>query len=122
MHEELSQPKDRKWSLISLVICCFASAIFGALDFFLYEHDAWLSASDWIYTIVFVGTVAAWCHCDAQYRGYRISKVMRIGIILLMCVAVPIYLIASRGWLKKVTNADVSIISPTDFAVPSPFG
>lgn len=38
-----------------------------------------------------------WCDVDAQERGMRLGKIMRLSLVLLFAIAFPIYAFRSRG-------------------------
>jgi len=41
-----------------------------------------------------------WYHLDKHERGYRAGKLMNAGMLVMVVIAMPIYLVRSRGWKK----------------------
>lgn len=48
--------------------------------------------------LVATAAIATWCHFDARILDYRISRGLRVWIVLASLIAVPIYIVDSRGW------------------------
>lgn len=51
-------------------------------------------------TIVALVLVFWWYHVDKGRLGYRAGPLMNGGMLLVMALAMPIYLIRSRGWKR----------------------
>jgi hypothetical protein len=49
-------------------------------------------------TVVAVGLVFWWYHLDKGEHNYQAGPLMNAGMVALTLVAMPIYLIRSRGW------------------------
>ena len=41
-----------------------------------------------------------WYHVDKAERGYRAGPLMNGGMLLVMALAMPVYLVRSRGWKR----------------------
>jgi hypothetical protein len=41
-----------------------------------------------------------WYHIDKHERNYRAGPLMNVGMVALVIVAMPVYLIRSRGWKR----------------------
>src|SRR5436853_5998257 len=41
-----------------------------------------------------------WFHLDKAEHGYRAGKLMNAGMLVVAAIALPIYLIRSRGWQR----------------------
>ena len=41
-----------------------------------------------------------WFHLDKAEQGYRAGRLMNAGVLLVAVVALPIYLVRSRGWRR----------------------
>ena len=51
-------------------------------------------------TIVALVLVFWWYHVDKAEHGYRAGPLMNGGMLLVLAVAMPIYLVRSRGWKR----------------------
>ena len=49
-------------------------------------------------TLVSLVLIFWWYHLDKLERGYRAGKLMNAGMLVMVVVAMPIYLLRSRGW------------------------
>ena len=49
-------------------------------------------------TLLALVLVFWWYHVDKTERGYRAGPLMNGGMLLVMALAMPIYLVRSRGW------------------------
>lgn len=50
-------------------------------------------------------SACSWAYYDAQVRGTQLNPSMRLGILLLLGVFFPFYIIQTRGWkpgIKKI--------------------
>src|SRR3954470_10099568 len=43
-----------------------------------------------------------WYHLDKEERGYRAGPYMNVGMVAAAIIALPIYLVRSRGWRNGV--------------------
>ena len=41
-----------------------------------------------------------WFHADKAERGYRAGKLMNAGMLVMVVIAMPVYLVRSRGWKR----------------------
>jgi hypothetical protein len=53
-------------------------------------------------TLVALALVFWWYHVDKAEHGYRAGPLMNGGMLLLMAIALPIYLVRSRGWKRGI--------------------
>jgi len=51
-------------------------------------------------TLVALALVFWWYHLDKAENGYRAGPLMNGGMLLVMAIAMPIYLVRSRGWKR----------------------
>jgi len=51
-------------------------------------------------TIIALVLVFWWYHVDKAQHGYKAGALMNGGMLLVMAVAMPIYLVRSRGWKR----------------------
>jgi len=51
-------------------------------------------------TLVALALVFWWYHVDKDQHGYQAGPLMNGGMLLVMALAMPIYLIRSRGWKR----------------------
>ena len=60
-------------------------------------------------TVLALILVFWWYHVDKAERGYRAGPLMNGGMLLVMALAMPIYLVRSRGWKRGVLASLVAI-------------
>jgi hypothetical protein len=41
-----------------------------------------------------------WYHLDKAERGYRAGRLMNAGMLVAVVIAMPVYLVRSRGWKR----------------------
>lgn len=46
-----------------------------------------------------------WVSGDARLRGWRLGLPMKLGLVLLMIVFIPVYLMRSRGWRQGAVSS-----------------
>jgi hypothetical protein len=63
-----------------------------------------------LHAIVSLALVFAWFWIDARDRAYRASIVLRIAMLVLPVVALPWYLLRSRGWAGGLRALALSIL------------
>ena len=51
-------------------------------------------------TLLALALVFWWYHLDKAERGYQAGPLMNGGMLLVMAIAMPVYLIRSRGWQR----------------------
>jgi hypothetical protein len=51
-------------------------------------------------TLVALVLVFWWYHVDKAEHGYRAGPLMNGGMLLVLAVALPVYLLRSRGWKR----------------------
>ena len=51
-------------------------------------------------TVLALALVFWWYHVDKDEHGYRAGPLLNGGMLLLTAVAMPIYLVRSRGWKR----------------------
>ena len=49
-------------------------------------------------TLVSLVLIFWWYHADKRERGYRAGKLMNAGMLVMVVIAMPVYLVRSRGW------------------------
>lgn len=49
-------------------------------------------------TLLSLLSIFWWYHADKRERNYRAGRLMNAGMLVALVVALPIYLIRSRGW------------------------
>lgn len=57
-----------------------------------------LSAYGLIETLVSLVLLFTWYHLDKRERDYRAGRLMNAGMLAAAVIALPIYLVRSRGW------------------------
>jgi hypothetical protein len=51
-------------------------------------------------TVISLVLIFWWFHADKAERGYRAGKLMNAGMLVMVVIALPVYLIRSRGWKR----------------------
>ena len=87
----------KRQKLILLVVMLLLSGIFGVLDSVYASTPSWEKTSFILDTLSFAFCLSVWCGCDAQLRGFRLSRGLRWTIILIAFIGFPIYAFKSRG-------------------------
>ena len=64
-------------------------------------------------TLVSLVLVFWWYHVDKAEHGYKAGPLMNGGMLLVLAVAMPIYLLRSRGWKR---GARVTLVAAGVFA------
>ena len=65
-------------------------------------------------TLIALALVFWWYHVDKAERGYRAGPLMNGGMLLVMVVAMPVYLVRSRGWKR---GALATLVAASVFAL-----
>jgi hypothetical protein len=102
INDEISETKTytasyRKKKKLILFGLLFFSAVFGVALLFITEDSPIAQVTEWFFSLLFLFLILGWCHYDALDKGYRISKHMRVFLVLFYPLAFPIYLFKSRG-------------------------
>jgi hypothetical protein len=61
-------------------------------------------------TFVGIALIYWWYHADKRSRGYRAGPLMNAGIVAVAVVALPIYLVRSRGWKRGALASAVALV------------
>ena len=89
MSKQNPKPFSGWFPLVGLYVAQVAS---GAMQCF-YLDGAWY----WIVSLLMASTAAMWVVFDARYRGKPLVRIVQLIVMGLWPIAVPIYLIATRG-------------------------
>lgn len=69
-------------------------------------------------TLVAVALIYWWYHVDKREHNYHAGPLMNAGVIALTIVAMPVYLIRSRGWKAgSIATALAAVILGLTFAL-----
>ena len=60
-------------------------------------------------TLVALVLVFWWYHVDKAQHGYKAGALMNGGMLLVLALAMPIYLVRSRGWKRGAIAIAVAI-------------
>jgi hypothetical protein len=60
-------------------------------------------------TLLALVLVFWWYHVDKAQQGYKAGPLMNGGMLLVMALAMPIYLVRSRGWKRGAIATAVAI-------------
>ena len=94
-------------ALIVLALLSFASP---ALERVVTGRVELLSGFGMAETLLSLVVLFWWFHLDKAEHDYRAGKLMNAGVLLLAAVALPIYLIRSRGWRRGVIAIGVALL------------
>jgi hypothetical protein len=61
-------------------------------------------------TLVALVLVFWWYHVDKAERGYRAGPLMNGGMLLAMVIALPVYLLRSRGWKQGAIATAIALL------------
>lgn len=61
-------------------------------------------------TLIALALVFWWYHVDKAEHGYRAGPLMNGGMLLVMAIAMPIYLIRSRGWKRGIVASFIAAV------------
>lgn len=61
-------------------------------------------------TLVALVLVFWWYHVDKGERGYRAGPLMNGGMLLVMVIALPVYLVRSRGWKHGAAATAIALL------------
>lgn len=61
-------------------------------------------------TLVALALVFWWYHVDKAEHGYRAGPLMNGGMLLVMVIAMPVYLIRSRGWKRGIVASLIAAV------------
>jgi hypothetical protein len=51
-------------------------------------------------TLISLVLIFWWYHADKAEQGYRAGPLMNAGMLVMVVIAMPVYLIRSRGWKR----------------------
>ncbi|HUQ24907.1 MAG TPA: hypothetical protein VM140_04495 [Burkholderiales bacterium] len=86
--------------VIALSLLAFVSFTGPFLEILVTGHSE--PYGKWELTETFIGLVLIfwWYHVDKAEHAYRAGPLMNGGMLLAVVVAMPIYLVRSRGWKR----------------------
>jgi hypothetical protein len=90
-------PVRRLWLVALMVVL---AAMLGVIGCFVDEESSYI---DLLVGMPLLVSSIAWCFVDAKQRGHRIGRVMKLLLVLFFALALPIYLIQTRGWRGLIT-------------------
>ena len=73
------------------------SLVYGCLEYGPYQGPERGSALLTLHAVTSLALVFAWFWIDARGRGYKASILLRIFMLVLTVIALPYYLLRSRG-------------------------
>jgi riboflavin transporter FmnP len=77
---------------ISLVMPVIEVAVTGGIE----DFGKWALAQN----LLCLPPIFWWYHTDKAEKGYRAGPLMNAGVIALTVVALPVYLVRTRGWKR----------------------
>jgi hypothetical protein len=60
-------------------------------------------------TLLALVLVFWWYHIDKAQQGYKAGPLMNGGMLLVMALAMPVYLVRSRGWKRGALAVAVAV-------------
>ena len=60
-------------------------------------------------TLAALVLVFRWYHVDKAEQGYRAGPLMNGGMLLVMVIALPVYLLRSRGWKRGALATAIAL-------------
>ena len=92
--EAASYPKYKRFWLLGIVAW---TALFGAVTGALPAEADFPQPICWISVLGMLFMMFSWCQYDALQRGYRMSRALRVGLVLVWLLAFPFYVFRTRG-------------------------
>ena len=89
--------KGKAGALVALAVMSFA---FPALERAMTGRVEMLSGYGIADTVLSLIAIFVWYHLDKDEQHYRAGMLMNAGVLVAAIVALPIYLIRSRGWKR----------------------
>jgi hypothetical protein len=89
--------RGKRAALIALAVLSF---IFPALEQAMTGRVEMLSNYGIAETVLSLIAIFVWYHLDKDEHNYRAGILMNAGVLVAAIVALPIYLIRSRGWKR----------------------
>jgi xanthine/uracil permease len=90
----------RKWKTGTLIILAALSFASPALERAVTGRVEMLSNFGWAEMLLSLIVFFCWYHLDKAEYDYRAGRLMNAGMLVLAALALPIYLIRSRGWKR----------------------
>jgi hypothetical protein len=86
--------------LWALAILAVISLLVPLLERLLTGRVEELGAFAVVQNLLSIPPIFWWYHVDKAHRQYRAGPLMNVGVVALAVVALPVYLIRSRGWKR----------------------
>ncbi len=93
--------------LALLAIVSFASPLTEAM---IAGQVETFSAFGLVETVASLVLLFTWYHLDKRERDYRAGRLMNAGILVAAVIALPIYLLRSRGWKRGMAAVAVAAL------------
>lgn len=98
-HQKASKTNIRSPKETVLVLLALVSFSSGATAAYFDPYNPWPPYLV-IFNLIMASLLFVWYHLDSTERSYKRSRILNVGIVLLPIIAMPYYLIRSRG-IKK---------------------
>ena len=89
-----------KWKTRTLIILAALSFASPLLERAVTGRVEMLSNFGWAEMLLSLIVFFCWYHLDKAEYDYRAGRLMNAGMLVLAALALPIYLIRSRGWKR----------------------
>ena len=86
-----------------------ASFLAGAIGQYVYPGQLMPASDLWLMPL-FVFLIFAWYRLDSEKRGYPRTKWLNIAIVAIALLALPYYLIRSRGWKRGLVATAIMLL------------
>jgi peptidoglycan/LPS O-acetylase OafA/YrhL len=85
---------------LALVLLALLSFAFPALERAMTGRVEMFSTYGIVDTVLSLIAIFVWYHLDKDEHHYRAGTLMNAGVLVAAIVALPIYLVRSRGWRR----------------------
>jgi hypothetical protein len=98
------------WKTRALITLAVLSFVSPAVERAVTGRVETLSNFGWAETLLSLVVFFCWYHLDKAEHDYQAGRLMNSGMLVLAAVALPIYLIRSRGWKRGAHASGVALL------------
>ena len=85
---------------LALIVLAALSLVMPAIERAMTGQVAVLSNYGLVETALSIIALFCWFHLDKAEHNYRAGKLLNAGVLVFAALALPIYLVRSRGWKR----------------------
>jgi hypothetical protein len=99
-----------RWKTRAFIILAVLSFASPLLERWITGRVEMLSDFGWAEMLLSLIVFFCWYHLDKAEYDYRAGRLMNAGMLVLAALALPIYLIRSRGWPRGARAIGVALL------------